>query len=279
MKRSIASVVAAIGLLMIGSYALAQDKAKPLTNDDVIGMVKAELPEDTIIAAIGSQSTDFDISAQALLKLKKEGVSSRIMDAMMAAASKGRAATATPMTAASAPVITSGAEIPAGTTIAVRTIDEINSATAQEGQTFRASLDEPIVVDNQTVAAKGADVFLKLVAVKQSGKITGAGELTVAVDSVMINGNRIPVNAEGVTSSSGGRGKQSAKVIGAGAAIGAILGGVLGGGKGAAIGAAAGAGAGTGIQVLTKGQKVTIPSETPLSFTLASPVLVVPKGS
>ena len=41
---------------------------------------------------------------------------------------------------------------------------------------------------------------------------------------------------------------------------------------GAAIGGVSGAGAGTAVQTLTKGQKVKIPSETRLQFTLQQPV-------
>jgi hypothetical protein len=61
-------------------------------------------------------------------------------------------------------------------------------------------------------------------------------------------------------------------VIGGTAALGAIIGAIAGGGKGAAIGAGAGAGVGTAAQVMTKGQRVRIPSETRLTFTLQRPV-------
>ena len=63
-------------------------------------------------------------------------------------------------------------------------------------------------------------------------------------------------------------------MIGGATAVGAILGGIFGGGKGAAIGAASGAGAGGAVQVLTKGQRVKIPAETRLSFTLQNAVRI-----
>ena len=66
--------------------------------------------------------------------------------------------------------------------------------------------------------------------------------------------------------------RSSAKVIGGTAVLGAIIGGIAGGGKGAAIGLGAGAGAGTAVQVATKGQRVRVPSETRLTFTLQQPV-------
>jgi hypothetical protein len=86
----------------------AQNSAKLLTNEDVVAMVKGGLGETTIIAAIQSQDSSFDVSAGALLALKKNAVSSRIMDAMLAAnkqqaESKGLAAVpAAPAPAANA---------------------------------------------------------------------------------------------------------------------------------------------------------------------------------
>ena len=73
------------------------------------------------------------------------------------------------------------------------------------------------------------------------------------------------------------RGSQSAKRAGAGAAVGAIIGAIAGGGKGAAIGAGVGAGGATAVQVLTKGEKLNIPSETKLEFTLRAPLVIAGK--
>ena len=67
---------------------------------------------------------------------------------------------------------------------------------------------------------------------------------------------------------------KSGKVVGGTAAVGAILGGIFGGGKGAAIGAVSGAGAGAAVQFLTKGQRVKIPAETRLSFTLQNAIKI-----
>ena len=60
-----------------------------------------------------------------------------------------------------------------------------------------------------------------------------------------------------------------------GAALGAV-GGAIGGdaGKGAAIGAGVGAGAGVGSGIITKGQRVKIPSETRLTFVTDTPVRI-----
>ena len=158
--------------------------------------------------------------------------------------------------------------IPAGTVLKIRMIDAVDSEVSQVGQTFQASLDDPIMIDGETAVARGADVVAKLVEDKQSGKISGRTELTLDLVSIRVNGRMVDLNTEEVTTSSDSRTGKSAKVIGGTAALGAVLGGIFGGGKGAAIGATSGAGAGAAVQVLTKGQRVKIPAETRLSFTL-----------
>ena|ERR1022692_4174276 len=158
--------------------------------------------------------------------------------------------------------------IPQGTLLKVRMIDSVDSETSQIGQTFQAALDDPVVVDGQTTVPRGADVVAKLVEDKESGKISGRTELTLDLVSIRVNGKMLNIVTGGSTTSSGSRGAKSGKVIGGAAAAGAVLGGIFGGGKGAAIGAASGAGAGGAVQVLTKGQRVKIPAETRLSFTL-----------
>ncbi len=168
----------------------------------------------------------------------------------------------------------SGIELPAGTVLTVRMIDPVDSEVSRIGETFRASIDEPVVVGSNQVIPRGADVVVKLVDDKQSGKITGKTELTLDLVSVFVNGKIVDVNSQSVTRESSSRTGRSEKVIGGTAALGAIIGALAGGGKGAAIGAASGAGVGTAAQVATKGQRVHIPSETRLTFTLEYPVRI-----
>jgi hypothetical protein len=169
------------------------------------------------------------------------------------------------------PAAPSGTMIPTGTTITVRMIDGVNSEQSRTGETFRASVDEPVLLDGQTVIPRGADAITKLVEDKESGKIEGRTVLTLVLQQVMVNGRMIDLTSGDVSQASGSRGAKSAKVIGGTAALGAIIGAIAGGGRGAAIGAGSGAAVGTGVQVLTKGQTVKIPSETRLTFTLQQP--------
>jgi hypothetical protein len=167
-----------------------------------------------------------------------------------------------------------GIELPAGTVLSVRMIDPVDSQVNRVGETFRASIDEPVVVGSDQVIPRGADVVVKLVDDKQSGKLAGQTILTLDLVSVTANGKIVDVNTQSVTRESSSRTGRSEKVIGGTAALGAIIGAIAGGGKGAAIGAASGAGVGTAAQVATKGQRVHIPSETRLTFTLEYPVRI-----
>ena len=165
-----------------------------------------------------------------------------------------------------------GLQIPAGTEIVVRMIDPVNSETDRTGYTFRASVDEPVVIDGQTIIPRDADAVVKLVEQHQSGKLTGTAGLTLALQQVQVNGRMMDTYTERVAQTSGSRGKKTAAVAGGGAALGAIIGALAGGGKGAAVGAVSGGALGAGYEVMTSGQKVKIPSETRLTFTLNSPL-------
>ena len=166
------------------------------------------------------------------------------------------------------------ATIPEGSVVTVRTIDAIDSSTSSAGQVFRGSLDAPVVVDDRVVLPKGLNVKLKLVEAASAGKFKGRSELTVSLESISYQGKTYTLSSSDVQEKGASRGKRSAAVIGGGAVLGALIGGLAGGGKGAAIGAGVGAGGGTAVQAATKGEKVRIPSETRLEFTLHAPVAV-----
>jgi hypothetical protein len=163
-------------------------------------------------------------------------------------------------------------EIPAGTALVIRMIDDVDSERDQVGQTFRASLDEAVALDGNVVVPRGADAVVKLVADKQSGRLTGKTELTLDIVSLTVDGRTLEVATQEITQESASRTTQTAQRAGGVAALGAVIGAIAGGGKGAAIGAVSGAAAGGAVQVSTTGQRVRSPSETRLTFTLQQPV-------
>lgn len=166
--------------------------------------------------------------------------------------------------------------IPSGTTMAIRLVDEIDSETAQPGQTFRATLDSPLSVEGDVVVPAGYDVQGHISDVKSAGKFAGRSELVLQLDRITVGGKSYSLHTDQYQREGSSRGKNTAAKVGTGAAIGAIIGGIAGGGKGAAIGAAAGGGIGGGVQAATKGQQIKLPTETVLNFTLQSPLTVTP---
>lgn len=185
------------------------------------------------------------------------------------------AASTAPATA-SAPAPPAKITIPAGTQIGIRISSELNSETAQLGDTFRGSVYSPVSVDGQTVIPTTADLEGRVVEVKSAGRFAGQSDLVLELTKVMMDGRTYSIQTDHWTKTGSKRGKATAAKVGGGAAVGAILGGIFGGGKGAAIGAAAGAGAGTGVSAATKGQQIVLKPETVLNFTLESPLTVTP---
>lgn len=83
MKPRNLSLLIFLALLCVPAVS-AQNK-KPLTNDDVVQMAKAGFNEATIDQAINANPTAFDTSVQALIALKNDGISQKVIDAMLAA--------------------------------------------------------------------------------------------------------------------------------------------------------------------------------------------------
>jgi hypothetical protein len=162
--------------------------------------------------------------------------------------------------------------VPSGTRIKVRMIDSVDSKNNKVGDPFKASLEQPIVVNGVTVVPKGADVYGRLEQATEAGHITGRSQLKLALTGIVVNGETIPVSTGDYAVSGHSRGVSTAERVGGGAALGALIGGIAGGGAGAAIGAGVGAGAGTAVQVITKGEQVHVPSETLLEFALQQDV-------
>jgi hypothetical protein len=194
--------------------------------------------------------------------------------------------TPAPVAAAPAPppipvVDTKEVTIPSGKEIAVRMIDAVDSSRNQVGETFHASLDSSILIDNQTVVPRGSDVYVKLKEVTQAGQLKGRSELKLELDRIFVGKKSYTVESNVYETQGDSQGGKAARNAGIGAAIGAAIGAIAGGGKGAAIGAGAGAGGGVAGTVLMKNGQVRIEPETRLVFTLERPleVTVGPNGN
>jgi BON domain len=165
-------------------------------------------------------------------------------------------------------------EIPAGMSIRVRMIDPVNSSVNKTGEVFHASLEYPIVVDNQPVVPKGADVFIRLTRASSAGSVSGRSELHLELVKLDYAGRSYALVSSTSSVVGGSKAKKTATSVGAGAVIGSIIGAIAGGGRGAAIGAGVGAAGGGVYAASTRGEQVKVPAETLLDFKLEQPATI-----
>jgi len=165
-------------------------------------------------------------------------------------------------------------ELPEGTSIRVRLDEDLGSNTSNAGDNFQATVADDVIVDGETIIAKGARADGTVVDAKPLGKFKGGALLAVKLDRVHTRWGSYPVETASIERAEKGKGKRSATMIGGGAGLGALIGGLAGGGKGAAIGALAGGGAGTAGSAFTGNKKIVLPAETLLTFKLQNPVRI-----
>ncbi len=166
----------------------------------------------------------------------------------------------------------------AGTLLPVRIGETLSSARNQTGDSFLATLSEPLVIDGWIIADRGARLEGRVVDASQAGRVRGVSYLRISlVRLATADHQNIRISTEPyVRTGSSSTGTDAAK-IGGGAALGAIIGAIAGGGKGAAIGAGAGGAAGAGDVLLTRGKTAEIPVETRVSFKVQDSVVITEK--
>lgn len=163
----------------------------------------------------------------------------------------------------------------AGTLIPVRLAQTLSSDRVRTGQTFQATLDQPLVVDGFVIAERGARVEGRVTEAEEAGRVKGVSYLALELTRVNTSdGQNVPISTSPVTREGEKTRKSDAAKVAAGAGIGAALGAIFGGGRGAAIGAASGGAAGTGVVLATRGKPVVLTTETRISFKLKAPVTI-----
>ena len=158
--------------------------------------------------------------------------------------------------------------VPTGTEIYVRLQQPLSSATAQAGQSFSAVLDQPLMVDNQTVAAPGVAVAGKVIAVRDSGHLHNAGYLRLSLVSITLNGKELPLVTNSVFVGGGSFRKRNFAFVGSGTGS-AMIGSLADSSKGAGGGSPAG---GPAVAYSTGKKEAGFAAEQRLGFRLTQPL-------
>jgi len=163
----------------------------------------------------------------------------------------------------------------AGASVTIRLAETLSTERAVSGDTFQATLADPLVVDGLIVAERGARVTGRIADARRAGRMSGVSSIELRLlDVTTADGQRVAVSSDPWFKRGDSFSRGAAEKIGGGAALGTIIGAIAGGGVGAAIGAGAGGGIGAGAAALTGPKPVTIPSETVIRFRLASRVSI-----
>lgn len=162
-----------------------------------------------------------------------------------------------------------------GTYVTVRTNQPLSSDHNLVGDTFTATLNQPVVVNGIVVAQRGQTVYGRVSEAQKahSDKPSRLGlELT---GMTLADGTQVNVKSQLVTRQGGTTpaGVQAGTVAGT-TAVGAAVGAAAGWGTGAAIGAGAGAIVGIAGVMLTRNHPTILYPETALTFQVTSPVTI-----
>jgi len=141
------------------------------------------------------------------------------------------------------------------------------------GQTFAASMAEPVTMVARPSFRRGEDVVVKLGGCQGIGKLTGRAA-DARLDVVKVDGRMVDINTQSVSREERFARPGTAKWPAGGRCWARFIGGIAGGGKGAVIGAGRRGRGGAGVEEVTKGQRVKVPSETRLTFVFGDAIRI-----
>ena len=156
--------------------------------------------------------------------------------------------------------------VPAGTSLNVRLAETISTKRNQAGDSFEATLDDDLVVDERRLAPAGSRIVGRISDAEASGRVRGRARMSISLARIHVGDETYSLPTNTLNFEAEGTAGDDAKKIGIASGIGAVIGAIAGGGKGAAIGGAIGAGAGTGTVLATTGDEVEFRVEQLFSF-------------
>jgi hypothetical protein len=165
--------------------------------------------------------------------------------------------------------------IPSGSFVTVRVNGGLSSDRNHAGDSFTATLAQPLIVNGIVVAQRGQTLGGRVTEAEKAGRVEGTSRLGVELtDLTLVDGQTVPVRSQMISRNGPTSVGRDVGAVAGTTALGAAIGAAAGWGRGAAIGAGAGAAAGVLGVLLTRGQPTVIYPETTITFRIDQPVTI-----
>ena len=165
--------------------------------------------------------------------------------------------------------------LPAGTWITVRVKQPLSSDQNQPGDSFTATLAQPLVVNGLVVARRGQTIGGRVAEAQKAGRAKGTSRLGLELTEIsIVDGQQLPVLTQFIEYQGGTSVGQDATAIATATGIGAAIGAAADGGFGAGMGAIAGAAASTIGVLVTRGRPTVVYPEAVLTFRTLQPLTI-----
>jgi hypothetical protein len=102
-------------------------------------------------------------------------------------------------------------KLPEGTNIAVSLQNALSSATSHAGDSFAAAIDEPVVIDNRIVIAKGAPATGRVLEAKSARSSFEPGYMRIVLVSVTVGARPIMIETSSIFAKGGVREEPNAR--------------------------------------------------------------------
>jgi hypothetical protein len=170
--------------------------------------------------------------------------------------------------------------IPAGTILTLALDTRLSSETSHAGDSFTATVVEPIVVESREVIPAGSTIEGRVTDATPAKRGAGKATLALSFGSLRLASGyhtSIVGSFEEISASKKGR---NAAIIGGSAAGGALLGRIIGKDtRGSVIGAIVGGGVGTAVVMGKEREQAVIPADTPFGIRLGQAIQVPHTGN
>jgi len=96
-------------------------------------------------------------------------------------------------------------KLPEGTLLPIRLLSGLSSASSHAGDTFYAVLDEPVVIDGQTLVARGTSATGRVLEAKPAASSLDPGYLRVVLVSLKVGGRTVKIETSSIFVKGGSR--------------------------------------------------------------------------